>query len=97
MDPETRGYLDALIDRLHTELRAEMRTSSEETRRHFDVVSEGLRGDIRTVAEGVIANSERIERVGAEIRHDMNTDAKLVHAAIRGVRTALASQPRRRR
>jgi hypothetical protein len=45
----------------------------------------------------VVANRERIERVGAEIRHDMDTDARLVHAAIRGVRTALASTRRRRR
>lgn len=74
-----------------------MGASSEETRRHFDVVSESLRGEIRTVAEGVVANSERIERVGAEIRQDMNTNAKLLHTAIRGVHTALASQRRRRR
>jgi chromosome segregation ATPase len=37
--------------------------AAEEIKRHFDVVAEGLRSDIRLVLEGVAANTERIERV----------------------------------
>ena len=44
---------------------AEMGASSEETRRHFDVVSESLRGEIRTVAEGVVALHTAIRGVHA--------------------------------
>jgi hypothetical protein len=58
-------------------------------------VAAGLRDDIRTVAEGVVANSERIERVGTEIRHEMASESRLLHAAIRSVSRAVA-QPRRR-
>lgn len=32
-------------------------------RRAFDVVSESLRSDIRTVAEGFVSTSERIDRI----------------------------------
>jgi len=34
----------------------------EEVKRHFEVVAEGLRGDIRTVAEGFTATNERLDR-----------------------------------
>jgi chromosome segregation ATPase len=37
--------------------------TAQEIRRHFDVVAEALRSDIRLVLEGVAANTERIERV----------------------------------
>jgi hypothetical protein len=59
-------------------------------------VAEGLRGDIRTVAEGVVANSERIERVAADIRHDMASEARLLHAAIRSVSESVARRRRGR-
>jgi hypothetical protein len=34
--------------------------TAEEIKRHFDVVAEGLRADIRLVLEGVAANAERL-------------------------------------
>ncbi len=37
----------------------------EEIMRHFDVVAEGLRSDIRLVAEGVALNGERLDRLEA--------------------------------
>ena len=40
----------------------------EEVKRHFNVVAEGLRADIRVVIEGVSANTDRLERV--EVRLD---------------------------
>ena len=48
------------------------RDEAEEIKRHFDVVSEGLRSEIRQVAEGVISVSEKIDRSHAELRSEMN-------------------------
>ena len=57
------------------ELRREVRESATETRRHFDVVAEYLRHDIRGIAEGVIALSEGMDRVVrvafSDVRHDI--------------------------
>ena len=39
------------------------RETAEEIKRHFNVVAEGLRSEIRTVAEGVGANTDRLDRV----------------------------------
>ena len=49
--------------------------TAEEIKRHFNVVAEGWRADIRVVIEGVSANTERLERVearldGVEVRLD---------------------------
>jgi septal ring factor EnvC (AmiA/AmiB activator) len=35
----------------------------EDIKRHFSVVAEGLRSDIRLVIEGLAANTERLENV----------------------------------
>jgi|GEM_PF-5994509 len=42
--------------------------TAEEVKRHFNVVAEGLRADIRVVIVGVSANTDRLERV--EVRLD---------------------------
>jgi len=82
MDGETRAYLDTVLEGLRREIRAgaaetadlrrelrqEMRETAVETRRHFDVVGESIRSDVRAVAEGVAANSEAIERLGTGLR-----------------------------
>ena len=38
----------------------------EETRRHFDVVAEGLRGEIRVVAEGQIGLARQLQELREE-------------------------------
>lgn len=43
----------------------------EETRRHFDVVGEGLRGDVRAIAEGQVGLAERLDRFQQEVRRDL--------------------------
>jgi hypothetical protein len=70
-------------------LRAEMRTEAAETRRHFDVVAEGLRGDIRLVAEGVVASTESIERLRSDVTREMNEHFRVVHLAFADVRREL--------
>ena len=49
----------------------EMREESERTRRHFDVVAESLRGDIRLIAEGQVDLQRRFEDLGGEVKGDI--------------------------
>ena len=67
---------------LRQELRQEMRETAEETRRHFDVVAESIGSDVRAVAEGVAANSESIERLGRELRAEVDSRFTGVHAVV---------------
>jgi hypothetical protein len=60
-----------------------MRETAEETRRHFDVVGESIRSDVRAVAEGVAANSEAIERLGTDLRAEMDSRFTASHAVVR--------------
>ena len=60
----TREDLKAAIAPLATkaELRAAIAESEQRMRTHFDMVAEGLRDDIRLVAEAVVTRSERVDR-----------------------------------
>lgn len=42
--------------------------TADEIKRHFNVVAEGLRSDIRALAEGLGANTDRLDRL--EMRFD---------------------------
>ena len=64
-------------------LRQEVRDSAAETRRHFDVVAKDIRHDVRGLAEGVIALSERVDRMGTDIRGEMNERFAATHAVVR--------------
>lgn len=55
------------------------REEMEEVKRHFDVVAEGLRGEIRQVAEGVALVNERLDR---QI-HENETAHREILSAIR--------------
>ena len=39
------------------------RETAEEIKRHFNVVAEGLRSEVRTVAEGVAGTNDRLDRL----------------------------------
>jgi hypothetical protein len=54
--------------------------------RHFDVAGEGLRSDIRLVAEGVVANTESIERLRLDIAEKMDERFRVVHLAFADTR-----------
>lgn len=64
-------------------LRHEVRDSAAETRRHFDIVAEDLRHDIRGIAEGVIGLSERVDRLGSGLRTEMDERFAATHAVVR--------------
>lgn len=51
---------------MDAELEALLNQRFEETRRHFDVVAEGLRGDIRAVAEGHLGLGSQLETLRDE-------------------------------
>ena len=51
------------IRRVETTLRQEIREEGVTTRRHFDVIAESLRDDIRIIAEGLIALDAKVERM----------------------------------
>lgn len=43
------------------------RDTAEEIKRHVSVVAEDLRSEVRTVAEGVVAANERLDRLESQI------------------------------
>jgi hypothetical protein len=45
-----------------TTLRQEIREEGVATRRHFDIIAESLRDDIRIIAEGLIALDAKVEQ-----------------------------------
>jgi hypothetical protein len=64
-------------------LSQEVREAAAETRRHFDVVAEDLRHNIRGIAEGVISLSERVDRLGSGLRTEMDERFAATHAVLR--------------
>lgn len=83
---EAFGVLSTEVGTLRAEvgtLREEVRDSVVEVRRHFDVVAEALRHDIRGVAEGVIVTFERVDRLGDEFRAEMDQRFAASHAVVR--------------
>jgi len=48
------------------------RETAEEIKRHFNVVAESLRSEIRTVAEGLEGFQERVTLEFREVREELN-------------------------
>ncbi|MGH7318408.1 MAG: hypothetical protein ACRELA_02110 [Candidatus Rokuibacteriota bacterium] len=61
-----------MTDSEYERLRQHVENGSQETRRHFDVVAEGLRSDIRGVAEGVLTLDAKIERFREDVRAEFD-------------------------
>ena len=51
--------------------KAELREEGVQTRRHFDVVAESLRDDIRLIAEGQVGLAERMEAMRIDLKADI--------------------------
>jgi hypothetical protein len=49
-----------------------------ETRRHFDVVSEGLRGEIRQVADGVAGVTSGLQHLRSEVKEEFTELRSLI-------------------
>jgi F0F1-type ATP synthase membrane subunit b/b' len=54
-------------DEVRIELSAKIEDSAETLRRHFGVVTEGLRWELRVVAEGTLGNAAAIDRLEVEM------------------------------
>ncbi|MEQ1912654.1 MAG: hypothetical protein ABMA15_27805 [Vicinamibacterales bacterium] len=74
----TKADLQAAIAPLAT--KADMKAEAEQTRRHFDVVAEGLRAEIRLIADGHAATqaSDKATRTDLERVRDQH-DRRLMH------------------
>ena len=59
---DLRGEIHTSSTSLLQQVREQIRESESGTRLHFDVIAESLRGDIRTLAEGIAASREQTER-----------------------------------
>jgi putative N-acetylmannosamine-6-phosphate epimerase len=60
---EVDARFSAEIRWVETTVRQETREEGIATRRHFDVVAESLRDDIRIIAEGLIALDAKVETI----------------------------------
>ena len=60
--------MDRRLDQMAT--KDEVRTQQTETRRHFDVVAEGLRSQIQLVAEGVSVVDQRLDRFQRKVEEE---------------------------
>jgi hypothetical protein len=69
MRAEIRSALQPYATR--EEMREETRAQAEETRRHFDVVGEGLSDQIRIIAEGLAHLTERMDSGFREVKLDL--------------------------
>ena len=63
---DLRGEIRTSVVEMRAYVDERLQTSTVEMRRHFEVVGESLRGDIRAVAEGVALLSQRVDRGFAE-------------------------------
>ena len=52
------------------DLKRLIETTATETRRHFDIVAEGLRHDVQLAFEGVSANGERLDQLAVEMKQE---------------------------
>jgi hypothetical protein len=86
-DAETRAYVDGRIQ-----------VSSTELRRHFDVVGESLRSDIRAIAEGMVASREQTDRrIDEEARGRGGLESRVVRLELRVKDLEDRRKPRRAR
>jgi len=84
---ETRDYVDERIQ-----------ASSTEVRRHFDVVAESLRGDMRAIAEGMVASREQTgRRLDEQAGRTDGLGRRVLRLEVRVTRLAAARKPPRPR
>jgi hypothetical protein len=65
------------------------RETAEEITRHFNVVAESLRSEIRTVAEGFVSTNERLDRMETRMSERFGELEAMIRLS--GVRSPLAT------
>ena len=83
------------LNQVVLELRGEVRSSSIEMRRHFDVVGESLRSGIRGITECLVASREQTRRRIDEngVRADL-LDGRVLRLEVRVSRLVKDRKPR---
>ena len=97
---ETRAYVDERIQVSTGGLRQDMGEMESRTRRHFDVVTESLRGDIRAITEGMVASREQTERqLGEQAGRTDRLEGRVLRLQVQvsGLKADRKSRRRRRR
>ena len=56
--------------------------TAEEIKRHFNVVAEDLRSEIRTVAEGFIATNERLDRMESRMAEEFGEVKAMIRLSL---------------
>ena len=93
MPPRWLDQVRVLIQDLMGSSAAETRRHFEETRRHFDVVAEGLRSDVRAIAEGHALLNDKLDRFQEEVRREFRrVDRRLAEARSAALSRAAASR-----
>lgn len=73
----------------------EIRAQFDETRRHFDVIAEGMRAEVRLVAEGVTSLAERVDRLEHNLREEIRETRRDLTALLTASYTDLDRRVRR--
>jgi ABC-type phosphate transport system auxiliary subunit len=88
MEKELKEYLDKNFARLASEeelndLKGDVRGIEERVIHQFHIITEGLREDVKQVAEGVMNVNEKLERVRQELKIEIRETRQEVLAAIK--------------
>ena len=84
---DLRRTIQSAVEPLATriEVHEVVREEGERTRRHFDVVAESLRGDIRLIAEGHTVLQQSLGDLRTELKGDIaQLDRRLMRLEARG-------------
>jgi hypothetical protein len=95
---EAFDRLDAKIEAKATELRGEMAALGADMRRHFDVVGEFIRGDVRAIAEGLALSNQRTDqRFGEQSERSDRLEGRVLGLEVRVSLLEEGGKPRRAR
>ena len=88
MEKELKEYLDKNFARLGSkeelnDLKGDVRGIEERVIHQFHIITEGLREDVKQVAEGVMNVNEKLERVRQELKIEIQETRQEVLAAIK--------------
>jgi ABC-type phosphate transport system auxiliary subunit len=88
MEKELKEYLDKNFARLASkeelnDLKGDVRGIEERVIHQFHIITEGLREDVKQVAEGVMNVNEKLERVRQELKIEIQETRQEVLAAIK--------------
>jgi len=101
VDPELCEALDRLAAVLRGEIRSiedRIQASAVDTRRHFDVVAESLRADIRGLAEGLVLSRESSDRRFADhAERSIGLEGRVLSLEVRVTTLERDRKPPRRR